>query len=228
LTSGGARGGDAAAGVDGPVGVLGGTFDPVHAAHLRIAQLALDVLELERLLWIPTGQPGYRNAPVAAAEARLAMLRLALEGEPRYAIDARELAPGASGYTVDTLAGLRAELGARRPLVLLMGEDQFVALATWHRWRDLFALAHLAVFARPASTAAAEPAVMHECAPRADRPRGAWRTRPAGAVIRIDMPPLDISATELRSRLAQREDVSTWVPSPVVDYIERHRLYAAA
>ena len=228
MTSSGARADDAAAGVAGSVGVLGGTFDPVHAAHLRIARLALDVLRLERVRWVPTGQPGYRDAPVAAPEARLAMLGLALAGEPRYAIDARELAPGASGYTVDTLAGLRAELGADLPLVLLMGEDQFLKLASWHRWRDLFALAHLAVFARPGGSAAAAVEVARECAPRTERPQGAWRARPAGAVIHVDMPPLDISATELRSRLAQREDVSSWLPPPVIDYIERHRLYAAA
>jgi len=133
----------------GPISVLGGTFDPVHNAHVRIAQLALDVLEVDRVLWMPTGAPGYRTPPVASAADRLAMLRLAVAGEPRYAIDSRELAPGASGYSVDTLGALRRELGPTAPLVLLLGTDQFAKLDTWHRWRDLFTLAHLAVFARP-------------------------------------------------------------------------------
>ena len=193
----------------GPVGVRGGTFDPVHNAHLRIAQLALDVLDLAQLLWIPTGAPGYRNRPVATAGDRVAMLELALRGEPRYAIDRRELAPGASGYTVDTLRALRAERGPDARLVLLMGSDQFDKLATWHRWRDLFTLARIAVFARPGWSPEASDAV-----------------RAAGSVERIDMPPLDISATAIRERIARGEDVSALLPPEVLDYISSHHLYS--
>lgn len=216
---------DDAAGSAGPLGILGGTFDPVHAAHLRLARLALEALRLARVLWIPTGQPGYRNAPVASAADRLAMLRLALSGEPRFVIDARELRTGASGYTVDTLAALRAELGAQRPLVLLMGDDQFAKLETWHRWKDLFELAHISVFARPGGSIAPGRASEAELVARAEGAEGSWRERPAGAVIRVDMPPLDISATALRERIDRGEDVSTWVPAAVIDYIARHRLY---
>lgn len=191
-----------------PIGILGGTFDPVHNAHLRIARLALDSLGLARLLWIPTGAPRYRAAPVAAAEDRLAMLGLALAGEPRYAIDARELRPEASGYTVDTLAALRAELGPEAEMVLLMGSDQYDKLAGWHRWRDLFGLARIAVFARPGWA-----------------PEASAEVRAAGPVLRVDMPPLDISATEIRARVARGEDVSGMLPPPVLDYISTHRLY---
>jgi len=192
----------------GPVGILGGTFDPVHNAHLRIGQLALDVLDLAQLLWIPTGAPGYRNAPVALAADRVAMLELALRGEPRYVIDRRELAPGASGYTVDTLRALRAERGPDVALVLLMGGDQFDKLETWHHWRDLFALARIAVFARPGWSPEVSDAV-----------------RAAGPVERIDMPPLDISATAIRGRIARGKDVSLLVPREVLDYISSHHLY---
>jgi len=214
-----------AAGASGPIGILGGTFDPVHAAHLRIAQLALDVLRLVRLLWVPTGRPGYRDAPVASSADRLAMLRLVLGGEPRYAIDARELAADASGYTVDTLTALRSELGADQPLVLLMGDDQFAKLDSWHRWRDLFGLAHIAVFARPGWSLAPGGAVDSEFTARSERASGGWRARRAGAVIRVDMAPLDISATALRARIAQGEDVSAWLPPEVAAYIAQHRLY---
>lgn len=212
----------------GPIGVLGGTFDPVHAAHLRIAQLALDVLRLARVLWVPTGQPGYRNAPLASPVHRVAMLRLALGAEPRYAIDERELVPGASGYTVDTLAALRGELGADRTLVLLIGDDQFAKLDRWHRWKDLFALAHIAVFTRPGGSMRPGPAIDAEVATRTERAQGSWRERRAGAVIRVEMPPLDISATELRARLAGGVDVSAWLPASVSDYIARHKLYRAS
>lgn len=218
----------AAPGADGPIGMLGGTFDPVHVAHLRIAQLALDLLRLARLLWVPTGRPGYRDAPVASPAHRLAMLRLVVGGEPRYVIDERELAAQATGYTVDTLAALRAELGAQQPLVLLMGDDQFAKLDSWHRWRDLFGLAHIAVFARPGESLAPGRAVDAELAARSERAEGSWRERRAGAVIRVEMPPLDISATVLRARIARGEDVSAWVPREVIAYIEQHRLYRAS
>jgi nicotinate-nucleotide adenylyltransferase len=217
-----------AAGAAGAIGILGGTFDPVHFAHLRIAQLALDVLLLAQVLWIPTGRPGYRVAPVAAAEDRLAMLRLALAGEPRYAIDERELAQGATGYTVDTLAALRRELGMDSALVLLMGDDQFRKLESWHRWKDLFALAHIAVFARPGENLPLGPAVAAELAARADSARGAWRERGAGAVIRVEMPPLEISATDLRERIGRGDDASAWLPPSVIAYIARHGLYRLA
>jgi nicotinate-nucleotide adenylyltransferase len=214
-----------AAGAAGAIGILGGTFDPVHVAHLRIAQLALDVLRLAQVLWIPTGRPGYRDAPVAGADDRTAMLRLALAGEPRYAIDERELAEGATGYTVDTLTALRGEFGMDRALVLLIGDDQFRKLDRWHRWKDLFALAHVAVFARPGEDLPLGPAVAAELAARSDTARGAWCARGAGAVIRVEMPPLDISATDLRERIGRGEDTSAWLPPAVRDYIACHRLY---
>jgi nicotinate-nucleotide adenylyltransferase len=110
-------------------GILGGTFDPVHNAHLAMARAALEALGLERVLFMPTGAPRYRTPAIAPGAQRVAMLRLAIAGEPRFAIDGRELAPGHSGYTIDTLAGF-----AERP-VLLLGADQYAKLETWHRWR---------------------------------------------------------------------------------------------
>ncbi len=210
-----------------PVGILGGTFDPVHHAHLRIAQLALDVLELKLVLWLPTGAPGYRTAPIASAEDRVAMLRLALAGEPRYAIDTRELEPGATGYTVDTLTALRSRYGAALPLVLLIGGDQFAKLETWHRWRELFRLAHLAVFARPGWAPPAGEAGA-ELRARGVLPHGDWRSRAAGSIIAVDMPPIDISATALRRAIAQDKDVSALVPPEVLHYISTRRLYRGA
>jgi len=189
----------------GPVGILGGTFDPVHNAHLAIAARALETLSLARVLWIPTGAPRYRDPPVAPAAHRVAMLALALEGEPCYAIDERELAPNATGYTYDTLVALRAELGASVPLVMLIGADQYEKLDTWHRARELFSLCRFAVFGRPASAQATE--------------------RPRAGVIPVDMAPIAISATGIRTRIARGEDVSADLPQPVLRYIQRHHLY---
>lgn len=177
------------------IGILGGTFDPVHNAHLAMARAALEALALERILWMPTGAPKYRAPARTAAHHRVAMLRLAIEGEPRYALDERELAPGHSGYTVDTLKSLGG-----RP-VLLLGGDQYAKLETWHRWREVLALAEIAVFARPGW------------------PAGDGRARV------VPMAPLAISASEIRARLARGEDVSAMVPAKVLDYIRQHKLY---
>ena len=189
-----------------PVGILGGTFDPVHNAHLAIAQRALEAVDAARILWIPTGAPRYRDPPVAPAAHRVAMLALAIAGEPRYALDERELAPGASGYTFDTLSALRADLGANVPLVMLIGADQYRKLGSWHRSRELFSLCRFAVFGRPSTAAPLEE-------------------NPPQGVLHIDMAPIPISSTEIRARIARAEEISAMVPGPVLEYIRRHRLY---
>ena len=179
----------------GTTGILGGTFDPVHNAHLAIARAALEHLRLERILWMPTGSPRYREPARTPATHRVAMLKLAIEGEPRYVVDERELAPGHSGYTVDTLKGLGA-----RP-VLLLGADQYAKFETWHRWEEILELASIAVFARPGWSAA------------------------NGRVQSVAFQPMDVSASEIRARLARGDDVSALVPARVLDYIRQHRLY---
>ncbi len=131
------------------VGIMGGTFDPVHLAHLALARTALDRLGLAEVRWIPAGRPWHRDAPGASPADRVAMVRAAIAGEPRFVLDASEAEAGAPGYTVDTLARLRRELGPDRTIVLLMGADAFRGLAGWHRWRELFDFAHIAVATRP-------------------------------------------------------------------------------
>jgi nicotinate-nucleotide adenylyltransferase len=177
------------------IGVLGGTFDPVHNAHMAIARTALDQLGLEKILWIPTGTPRYREPARTPPAHRVAMLKLAVEGEPRFAIDERELAAGHSGYTLDTLKSLGG-----KP-VLLLGADQYAKLETWYRWREIPELASIAVFARPG-----------------------WSALDGRAQF-VAMDQLDISASDIRARLARGEDVSTLVPARVLDYIRQHRLY---
>jgi nicotinate-nucleotide adenylyltransferase len=170
-----------------------------------MARAALEELELEKILFMPTGAPHYRTPAVASGEQRVAMLKLALQEElrdsPRYEIDARELAPGASGYTFDTLRELRLELGAETELWLLMGADQYAKLDTWHRPGDVKKLAKIAVFARPGISLGKKVAV-------------------------IPMTPMPVSASEIRARAARGEDISALVPPAVASYIARHRLYA--
>lgn len=208
-----------------PLGVLGGTFDPVHDAHLAIAQHALAALALASVRWIPAGRPVHRPPPVASAGHRLAMLELALAGEPRFVIDRRELEPAATGYTYDTLNRLRTEFGHAVPIVLLMGADQAAQLDQWHRWRELFALAHVGLFARPGPAARPAAAVRTELAARRGAIDGEWRRHPAGAVLDIGMAPVAVSASEIRKQLARGELPVSGLPQAVLDYIRQHHLY---
>jgi nicotinate-nucleotide adenylyltransferase len=185
-----------------PIGLLGGTFDPVHNAHLAMARAALRALPLEKVVFMPTGTTRYRKPPVASPEHRLAMLKLAIAGEPRFELDARELSPNATGYSADTLAQLHEELGPRVPLYFLMGADQYAKLGSWHRPEEVRRLARIAVFARPGHPA------------------------PDATVERIPMDPMDISASDVRARAARGEDLSDLVPGAVATYLRRERLYS--
>lgn len=185
------------------IGILGGSFDPVHNAHLAIARTALAALPLDRVLWIPSGTPPHRSAPLAGAAQRIAMLELAIATEPRFSIDAREIEKSTPGYTVETLEELRADLGAQAELVLLIGADQYARLDTWHRWRDLYALARIAVFARPGLEV-----------PASDR------------VTIVPSTPLDISSSAIRARIAAGESPRGLLPDAVLDYIGRAGLYS--
>ena len=123
-----------------PIGVMGGTFDPVHVGHLRLAEEMAEAIGLERVLFIPAGQPPHRGVPRTASLHRLEMARRAIAGNPRFVVDAREVQRPRPSYTVDTLTALRAELGKEQPLWLLLGADAFLELPTWHDWRQLFEL----------------------------------------------------------------------------------------
>src|SRR5438552_3825226 len=132
-----------------PIGIMGGTFDPVHFGHLRLAQEAAEILGLERVRWVPAGQPWHRVAPRAPANHRLEMVRLAIGKNDVFELDDAEIRQTAPGYTVETLERLRSEFGPQRSLVLLLGTDAFRNLSSWERWRDLFPLAHVFVAQRP-------------------------------------------------------------------------------
>ena len=183
------------------MGILGGTFDPVHNAHLAIASTAMQKLGLDRILWIPTGRPGYRKPPMANVEERLAMLALALEGESRYTIDRRELEASASPYTVDTLKALRRER-PKDEFYLLLGGDQYASLRRWRQPAEVARLARIAVFTRPG-----------------------YDVAPGGDAMVVPMAPLAVSASEIRARVARAESLEGLVPRAVANYIAENRLY---
>ena len=214
-----------------PLGLFGGTFDPVHYGHLRLAEEAIAHLALGGVRWIPAGQPPHRGTPQVTAAQRLDMVRCATAGNPRFSVDAGEVEAAAPSYTVHTLERLRRELGDRQQLVLLVGADAFAGLATWHRWRDIFALAHVAVSHRPGfpvETASLPHDLATEFNDRRLTDVAALKTSPAGGIVTFAMTQLAISATQIRKLLANELSARYLLPDDVLDYIQLHSLYRNA
>jgi nicotinate-nucleotide adenylyltransferase len=212
-----------------PLGLIGGTFDPVHYGHLRLAEEARESLGLACVRWIPAGLPPHRQAPIADATHRLEMVRLAIAGHAQFVLDDAEVRTGGPSYTVPTLERLRAAEG-ERPLVLMMGADAFLGLETWHRWRELFELAHIAVATRPGfdlDPARMPLALADVCRARLSEAAQALHGAPSGRVVPFSMTALGISASLLRARLAAGRSARYLLPDLVAEYIDRHHLYRA-
>lgn len=205
----------------------GGTFDPFHCGHLAIARHARDRLGTTVRL-MPAADPPHRPPPGAEARERSRMLELAIEGEAGLEVDSRELGRGTPSWTVDTLRGVRAELGPQVPVALLVGADSLHGLPRWKEWRELPGLAHFVVAARPGL------APDRRLAPELrDALEGRWADSvdallqsPAGRILRLEQPLHPGSATEVRRRIAAAEPWQSLVPAPVAAYITRHGLYA--
>jgi nicotinate-nucleotide adenylyltransferase len=214
----------------GPIGVIGGTFDPVHYGHLRLAEELGETLKLAEVRLVPSGTPPHRSAPEVAAGHRLAMVRLAAAGNSRFVVDEREVRRAGPGYTFDTLAELRAEAGGSRPLVLLLGADAFLEFATWHRWHEIFDLAHIAVAHRPGfplehwDERMPQPLAREYSARLLQQPL-ATHLSPAGGIAVVAFTALDISATAIRGMLRSGASPRYLLPSAVLDYIRQHNLY---
>jgi nicotinate-nucleotide adenylyltransferase len=197
-----------------PLALLGGTFDPVHNAHLRVAWEAAEYLDAEVRL-LPANVPPHRAQPLATAQQRAALVRVALAGQDRLVLDTRELQREGPSYTVDTLLDLRAEVGEQRPLVLLIGADAFAGLPDWHRWKELFDLAHIGVLTRPGHSGALPTELRTKVASRRCSDVRFVQEAPAGRVLTIPVTPLDISATRIRELLAEGRDPRWLVPDAV-------------
>lgn len=210
-----------------PLGIFGGTFDPIHFGHLRLAQEAVDCLGLSGILWIPAGRPSHRGEPRVTGRQRMDMVQLAIGDNTSFQLDPTEVEAESPSYTVPTLERLRAEYGGERSLVLLVGADAFAGLPTWHRWEKLFDLAHIAVAYRPGFPV--EPASLPpELAKRLDKrvvAPSALRQQAAGGISTFPMTQLAISATGIRQSLSCRRSPRYLLPDAVLDYIETHHLY---
>lgn len=211
-----------------PLGLFGGTFDPVHFGHLRLAEESIAFLGLGGVRWIPAGQPPHRETPQVTAAQRLEMVLRSTAKNAQFSVDASEVEAATPSYTVNTLERLRAELGAEQPLVLLVGADAFAGLASWHRWRDIFALAHIAVSHRPGFPVEIS-SLPHELASEFTDRRltdvSGLKDAPAGRIATFTMTQLAISATQIRKLLANGLSPRYLLPDSVLDYIQHHQLY---
>ena len=213
----------------GPIAILGGTFDPVHNGHIGLAEDVRRALALSEVRLVPAGDPPHRGGPVASGQDRVAMLRLAVAGHPGLVVDPREVARLGKSYTVLTLEELRQE-APLRPLLLIVGADAFLGLPTWHRWKEIFTLAHIVVAARPGVALQPSGELAAEWKSRlVDRPDPLF-SQPAGSIYEQAIAPLPISATAIRAQLARgaagREAVRLLLPAAVLRYIDQHDLYS--
>ena len=188
------------------IGLFGGSFDPVHLAHLALARQALEQLQLDELRWVPVGQAWQKARAMTPAPQREAMLQLALDGEPRFMLERCELQRAGPSYTLDTLRELQAATPGAH-WFLLIGQDQYRNLHTWHGVDELLQRVTLAVAQRPGEPAEADA-----------------RVRAAPMVV-LALPPMDISATDIRHHVAAGKDISALVPPTVALYIHQQGLY---
>ena len=210
------------------IGLLGGSFDPIHHGHMQLARDALAQLSLAEVRFMPAAQP-WQKGTITNAEHRAKMVQIAIADEPRFALDMHEIERGGVTYTIDTMKALRAVLPTH-PLVLIMGSDQFARLDTWRDWTQIVDTAHIAVAKRAGAVHRLSAAVSAmQAARHADA--SALASSVGGTVVEFEMTPVDASATEVRRLLReppsaeQEQRLSAMVPAAVLDYIGSHRLY---
>jgi nicotinate-nucleotide adenylyltransferase len=208
------------------LGVLGGTFDPIHFGHLDAADAARRALSLEAIRLIPSGHPPHRDGPLASAYHRFALVALAIEGRPGYTVSDLELARSGRSFTVDTLHSLRAEGWPPAQLFFILGADAFADIGAWHQFPDVLDAAHFVVIARPGTTV--EDAIGRTPAlrPRVQR-AGRGLALDAPRVVLVEAHTRAISSTMIRARLAEGAPIDDLVPAAVARHILAHQLYGA-
>ena len=196
------------------LGIFGGSFDPPHTAHIALAKHAIEQFDLAELRIIPTGDAWHKARTLTPSPHRLVMTRLAFADVPQTVVDQREIDRQGASYTVDTLEELKAE-NPEANLYLFIGADQANTLRTWHRWQDILGLATVVVADRLQSGQGSMASQ--------------WHNAVSPDVQRLDMPSLNVSATEIRAHVAQGPHpaaaMSAWLPAAVQHYIEKHSLY---
>jgi nicotinate-nucleotide adenylyltransferase len=210
-----------------PMGIFGGTFDPIHYGHLRTAFEMLQALRFDEVRFMPCGSPPHRESPVAKAEMRLQMVRVATEGQPGFVVDDRELLREGPSYSVDTLTALRGEF-PERPLGLIVGMDAFLSLPKWYQWREILQLAHVVIAHRPGWRAPDIGPLGELLADRGTHRIDDMHKTRSGHIYIHDVTQLEISSSEIRELVAAGRDPRFLMPDAVRDVIEQCGCYAAA
>ena len=193
------------------IGLMGGSFDPPHLAHVALAQRAIEQLQLDRLIVLPTGDAWHKSRTLTDGQHRLKMTQLAFAGLEQCKIDDREILRAGPSYTIDSLLEIQKD-EAGSEFSLIIGEDQALQFSTWHRWRDILSMTHLVVAQRPhESSISQSSAQLHPSE--------------MDTVITLDFEAMAVSATQIRLRIENRQDVSAWVPANVLQYIHKQNLY---
>jgi len=207
------------------IGILGGTFDPIHYGHLRTALDVQQALSLDEVRFIPCGEPPHRNKPIAEPLQRLAMVRAAISGQDKFVADDREIRRGGSSYMVDTLASLKKDF-SDKTLCLILGTDAFNGLDQWHKWHEIFNLANIVVMQRPSMRGQIElnERLLLQLKDRivdADN----LKTKQNGAICFVPVTQLDISATKIRQQWQQNIDNQFFLPDSVLTLIKQQNIY---
>jgi len=213
------------------VGIFGGTFDPIHYGHLRIAEELVETINLHEMRFIPAGVPHLRPPPIASSHHRTSMVEIAIQNNARFVLDEREIHRPGTSYSIDSIRELRQERGENVTLCLIMGADAFMKLANWHEWHDLFGLCHIIIADRPGH----ELATRLDSLPQALRGESTQRwthnladleSQPCGLIYIAPTTLLDVSATVIRTLISNNRSARYLLPDTVLDYIETNHLYS--
>ncbi|HCU04907.1 MAG TPA: nicotinic acid mononucleotide adenylyltransferase [Coxiellaceae bacterium] len=208
-----------------PIGILGGTFDPIHNGHIQIASIALEQLPLQKIQFMPCFQPSHREQPQTSSTDRLAMVKLAIENHPGFEIDDREIKRRGISYMIDTLKSLRNDY-PQIPLCLILGTDAFNHLAQWRDWEQLINYAHLIVIFRDVQERSQLNSMTDWAASHLTHHVDDLSCYLQGKIYYLAMKPIPISATEIRDKIKTRsKDLKNELPEKVLDYIKTHHLY---
>lgn len=208
-----------------PMGIFGGTFDPIHYGHLRTAFEMLQALRFGEVRFMPCGDPPHRGTTFATAEQRLEMVRVATEAQHGFVVDDRELLRAGPSYSVDTLTTLRSEFPVR-PLALIIGMDAFLGLPKWHQWREILQLAHIVVAHRPGWRAPDVGPMGELLADRGTHRIGDLHQAKSGHIYIHDVTQLEISSTDIRELIAVGRDARFLMPDAVREVIAATGCYA--
>ena len=212
------------------VGIFGGTFDPIHYGHLRVAEEIVETVGLQKMYFVPAGMPRLRYSPVASSQHRVEIVRLAIQKNPDFVLDKREIYRDGVSYSIDTVREFKQEFGEEVRLCFILGADAFIKLPEWNNWKELFNLCHFIVSSRPGYSLTLIKELLskelrEECSQRWVSNTESLKKDTSGLIFIASTTMLDISATSIRAHIAAGRSVRHLVPSVTVNYISENKLY---